>query len=106
MKTSYTEINMKLQDILLQDKNPASIHRNILTIIGDNAIKVQVVLYNLEATSEYNSDNMKIDVEMGCAKIVFMNWFVTSVLNFLDNFQAAQQKIKDAGAAGEFISFF
>lgn len=37
---------------------------------------------------------------MGCAKIVFLNLFVSSVLDFLDNFQAAQQKIKDASAYG------
>lgn len=89
----------------------------------------QIVLYNLEETSVYNSDDMKIDVSMGCVKIVFLNWFVTSVLvsvsflpfafillamqdvelhysndffgtqNFLDNFQTAQQAIADASAA-------
>jgi vacuolar protein sorting-associated protein 13A/C len=42
---------------------------------------------------------MKIDVNMGCAKIVFMNWFVTSVLNFLDHFQTAQERIKEASKA-------
>lgn len=69
---------------------------------------------------------MKIDVSMGCVKIVFLNWFVNSVLvsvkqkcssrliinnrilimcffynkqNFLDNFQTAQQAIADASAA-------
>lgn len=47
----------------------------------------------------YNSDDMKIDVSMGCVKIIFLNWFVNSVLNFLDNFQAAQQAIADASAA-------
>ena len=41
---------------------------------------------------------MKIDVSMGCVKIVFLNWFVNSVLNFLDNFQAAQRAIAEASA--------
>lgn len=58
-----------------------------------------MVLFDLEATSDYNSDDMRIEVTMGCARIVFLNWFVTSVLAFLDNFQAAQQRIKDASAA-------
>lgn len=56
-------------------------------------------MFNLEETSEYNSDNMKIDITMGCAKIIFMNWFVTSVLNFLDHFQTAQDRIKEASKA-------
>lgn len=42
---------------------------------------------------------MKIDVSMGCVKIVFLNWFVNSVLNFLNNFQAAQKAIAEASAA-------
>ncbi|XP_055612800.1 intermembrane lipid transfer protein Vps13-like, partial [Uranotaenia lowii] len=99
MKTSYTEISIHLQDIILTDMNPASIHTKILSIIGHNALKVEVILFNLEATSDYNSDDMRIAVEMGCARIVFLNWFVTSVLAFLDNFQAAQQRIKDASVA-------
>lgn len=59
----------------------------------------QIVLFNLEETSDFNNDDMKIDVSMGCVKIVFLNWFVNSVLNFLDNFQAAQQAFADASAA-------
>lgn len=60
---------------------------------------MQVILFDLEATSDYNSDDMRVEVTMGCARIVFLNWFVTSVLAFLDNFQAAQQRIKEASAA-------
>lgn len=57
------------------------------------------MLFDLEATSDYNSDDMRVTVTMGCARIVFLNWFVTSVLAFLDNFQAAQERIKEASAA-------
>uniref|UniRef100_A0A182FL84 Vacuolar protein sorting-associated protein 13 n=1 Tax=Anopheles albimanus TaxID=7167 RepID=A0A182FL84_ANOAL len=99
MKTSYTEIQLRLENIVLTDTNPETIHNNILSIIGDDALCVQVILFNLDATANYNSDNMKIEIAMGCARIVFLNWFVTSVLAFLDNFQLAQQRIKDASAA-------
>lgn len=99
MKTSYTEIQLRLENIVLTDTNPESMHNNIISIIGDDALYVQVVLFNLDATANYNSDNMKIDIVMGCARIVFLNWFVTSVLAFLDNFQSAQQRIRDASAA-------
>lgn len=99
MKTSYTEVNMKLEDIIVTDLNPKTIHTKILSIIGGDAMTVQVIMFNVEETADYNSDNMKIDVKMGCAKIIFMNWFVTSVLNFLDNFQTAQERIKEASKA-------
>ena len=99
MKTSYTEVSMKLEDVIVTDLNPKTIHTKILSIIGGDAMKVQLIMFNLEETSEYNKDNMKVEVTMGCAKIVFMNWFVTSVLNFLDNFQTAQERIKEASKA-------
>lgn len=99
MKSSYMEISMKLEDIIVTDLNPRTIHTNILSIVGGDALRMQVVIYNVEQTSNYNNDNMMIDMSMGCAKIVFMNWFVTSVLNFLDHFQTAQERIKEASKA-------
>lgn len=90
---------MKLEDVIVTDLNPRTIHTKILSVIGGDALTVQLIMFNLEQTAEYNKDNMKIDVLMGCAKIVFMNWFVTSVLNFLDHFQAAQDRIKEASRA-------
>lgn len=99
MKSSYTEINLKLEDLVVTDLNPRTIHTKILSIIGGDALTVQFIMFNLEETSEYNSDNMKIDLTMGCAKIIFMNWFVTSVLHFLDTFQTAQERIKEASRA-------
>ncbi|XP_037905174.1 vacuolar protein sorting-associated protein 13 isoform X4 [Hermetia illucens] len=99
IKSSYTELAITLRDIVVTDLNPETIHKNILSIIGDNALNVQVVLFNLDETANYNSDDMKIAVTMGCVRIVFLNWFVTSVLTFLNNFQAAQQALADASAA-------
>ena len=99
MKTSYTEVTLRLENIIVTDLNPRTIHTKILEIIDNDVITVQLVMFNISETSEYNSDNMKINVTMGCAKIIFMNWFVTSVLNFLDHFQTAQDRIKEASIA-------
>lgn len=59
---------------------PKLLFQQILTVVGGDALSCQIVLFNLEETSVYNSDDMKIDVSMGCVKIVFLNWFVSSVL--------------------------
>ncbi|XP_059615380.1 intermembrane lipid transfer protein Vps13 isoform X2 [Phlebotomus argentipes] len=99
IKSSYTELCVKLKNIAITDKNPASIHTTILSVMGDDAINCRVVLFNLDETSNYNSDDIKIEVSMGGMKVVFLNWYIQSVLNFLDNFQAAQEKIAEAGAA-------
>lgn len=99
LKTSYTDVLLRLENVLLTDCNPQTIHPRILSIVGGDALKVQLIIFNLDQTSEYNSDNMKIDVTMGCANIVFLNWFVASLLSFLDHFQTAQEKIKEASKA-------
>uniref|UniRef100_A0A6B2EM79 Putative vacuolar protein n=1 Tax=Phlebotomus kandelakii TaxID=1109342 RepID=A0A6B2EM79_9DIPT len=99
IKSSYTELCVKLKNIAISDQNPASIHTTILSVMGDDAINCRVVLFNLDETSNYNSDDIKIEVSMGGMKVVFLNWYIQSVLNFLDNFQAAQEKIAEAGAA-------
>lgn len=99
LKSSYTDVLIKLENVLLTDSNPMTIHPKILSIVGGDALKVQLIIFNLDQTSEYNSDNMKIDVTMGCANIVFLNWFVASLLSFLDHFQTAQERIKEASKA-------
>ncbi|KAH8307603.1 hypothetical protein KR044_004766 [Drosophila immigrans] len=99
LKNSYTEVNLGLKDILVEDLNPLTIHTNILTIVGQDAFNCQLVLFNKEFTKDYNSDDMKITVDIGCMRIMFLNWFVTRVMNFLNNFQAAQQALSEASAA-------
>lgn len=78
-KSAYTEIGVNLKDIIVTDMNPATRHPQILSVI-DDAIDCTVVLYNLDETSSYNSDDMKIDLKMGGLRLVFVNWFIQSVL--------------------------
>ncbi|XP_017078120.1 vacuolar protein sorting-associated protein 13 [Drosophila eugracilis] len=99
IKSSYTEVNIGLKDIQVVDLNPHTIHKNILSIVGKDAFNCQVVLYNKEETLDYNSDDMKITVDIGCMKIIFLNWFVAGVMNFLNNFSEAQATISKASAA-------
>ncbi|XP_017049520.1 vacuolar protein sorting-associated protein 13 [Drosophila ficusphila] len=99
IKSSYTEVNIGLKDIQVLDLNPYTIHKNILSIVGQDAFNCQVVLYNKEETLDYNSDDMKITVDIGCMKIIFLNWFVSGVMNFLNNFSEAQATISQASQA-------
>lgn len=78
-KCTYTEIGVNLKDIIVTDLNTASLYPQILTVM-DDAIDCKVVLYNLDETSAYNSDDMKIDLKMGGLRLVFVNWFIQSVL--------------------------
>lgn len=55
-------------------------------------------MYDLD-DNETDKNNMSIKINMGCHRVVFLNAFVTGMMNFLNNFQTAQQAIKEASAA-------
>ncbi|XP_053986716.1 intermembrane lipid transfer protein Vps13 isoform X2 [Hylaeus volcanicus] len=99
MKTSYSQANVNLSSISITDLNAASAYRDILSVTEDTeSLQIQATMYNIEP-SDVDKNNMSITVVMGCYRIVFLNMFVTSIMSFLNNFQAAQQAIKDASAA-------
>ncbi|KAK9299463.1 hypothetical protein QLX08_007488 [Tetragonisca angustula] len=99
MKASYSQANINLSSISIKDLNEASIYRDIVSVTEDTeSLQIQAIMYNIEP-SEIDKNNMSITVVMGCYRIVFLNIFVTSIMSFLNNFQTAQQAIKDASAA-------
>lgn len=83
-KITYTEIGVNLKDIIVTDLNPITLYPQIMSVIGD-AIDCTVVMYNLDETSAYNSDDMKIDLKMGGLRLFFVNWFIQSVLVSIHN---------------------
>ncbi|XP_039312283.1 vacuolar protein sorting-associated protein 13 isoform X2 [Solenopsis invicta] len=97
-KSSYSQVNADLASISIKDLNPASMYKDIVAVEGTESLQIQAVMYNIEQW-EMDKNNMSVNVTMGCHRIVFLNAFVTSVMNFLNNFQAAQKAIKEASAA-------
>ncbi|RZC35600.1 vacuolar protein sorting-associated protein 13A-like, partial [Asbolus verrucosus] len=99
VKSSYTQINAKLNQIIIVDLNPESVHKMILSVSGEEALSARVVLYNLDENVETEKSDLSVDVTMGGLKIVFLNWFVTRMLDFLNEFQAAQAALIEASQA-------
>ncbi|XP_011874480.1 PREDICTED: vacuolar protein sorting-associated protein 13C isoform X2 [Vollenhovia emeryi] len=98
-KSSYSQVNADLASISIKDLNPASVYKDIVAVEGSTeSLQIQTVIYNIEHW-EMDKNHMSVKVTMGCHRIVFLNAFVASFMNFLNNFQAAQKAIKDASAA-------
>nr|XP_034187905.1 vacuolar protein sorting-associated protein 13 isoform X3 [Osmia lignaria] len=98
-KASYSQANVNLSSISIIDLNAASAYKDIVSVTEDTeSLQIQAIMYNIEP-SDVNKNNMSITVVMGCYRIVFLNMFVTSIMSFLNNFQAAQEAIKEASAA-------
>ncbi|XP_015115234.1 vacuolar protein sorting-associated protein 13 isoform X2 [Diachasma alloeum] len=98
MKASYSQANVNLTSINIKDLNQSSIYENIVSVVDGEALQVEAVIYNIEP-EDVDKNNMSIKVIMGCHRIVFLNAFVTGVMNFLNHFQVAQEAIKEASAA-------
>ncbi|XP_011301984.1 vacuolar protein sorting-associated protein 13C isoform X2 [Fopius arisanus] len=98
MKASYSQANVNLTSINIKDLNKSSIYENIVEVEDAEALQVEAVIYNIEA-EDVDKNNMSIKVIMGCHRIVFLNAFVTGVMNFLNHFQVAQEAIREASAA-------
>ncbi|XP_031336343.1 vacuolar protein sorting-associated protein 13 isoform X2 [Photinus pyralis] len=95
VKESYTQIIARLGLIAVTDLNEESIHSQILTVTGEEVANLQVVMYNSEHKSPDNID-MSVQLSLGCLRFVFLNWFLSNMLNFVNNFQTAKQAIIDA----------
>ncbi|XP_044002668.1 vacuolar protein sorting-associated protein 13 isoform X3 [Aphidius gifuensis] len=98
MKVSYSQANINLSSVNIKDLNSSSSYRNIVSVEGSESLQVQAVMYNIDP-SEIDKNSMSIKVVMGCHRVVFLNSFVEGVMNFLNNFQTAQQAIKEASVA-------
>ncbi|XP_075230691.1 vacuolar protein sorting 13C isoform X2 [Lycorma delicatula] len=99
VKRSYTQMDVKIADIKVIDfKN--SVHPKILSILGkEELITAQIVIFNEEWQRKGDHVSMSISANVACVRVVFLNRFLTSVMNFMSNFQTAQEAIIEASAA-------
>lgn len=52
----------------------------ILSMVGQDVFNCQVVMFNKEFAQNYNSDDMRVTVDIGCMKVMYLNWFVAGVM--------------------------
>lgn len=58
------------------------LYLQILSIMGQEALSAQVVLYNEAEQDEalVEKVDMSVQANMACLRVVFLNWFVSSLL--------------------------
>lgn len=64
-------------------------------------MSTQIVIHKTQPGNRKTENNPDVIIElaMGRIKIVYLNWFVTNILNFISNFEAAQEMMVEASAA-------
>ncbi|KAF2983033.1 hypothetical protein EK904_011694 [Melospiza melodia maxima] len=100
MKKAATDVTAKLKNITIVDSDEKALYKKALYITGKEVFNFRMVSY-VNATDGIAYTNMdvvdnRIYLTVGCIQVVFVNKFVTSVLAFINNFQAAKEAFTEA----------
>ena len=103
LQKSRTCVAASLKDITVFDHVPQAIYPKILSFDGGEVFKADITLFNNATKGSNYSDMQCVDTKVvlntGCMKVIFLNKFVQDLLNFLNQFQMAKDKISEASSA-------
>lgn len=100
MTKKSTEVLAKLKNIAILDSDYGALYKKAVYIIGNEVFSFKMVSY-VGATegAAYNDMNIvdsAITLTVGCIQVIFVNKFVSAILAFVNNFQAAKEALTDA----------
>uniref|UniRef100_A0A8U8C2Y7 Uncharacterized protein n=1 Tax=Geospiza parvula TaxID=87175 RepID=A0A8U8C2Y7_GEOPR len=100
MKKAATDVTAKLKNISIVDSDEKALYKKALYITEKEVFNFRMVSY-VNATDGIAYTNMdvvdnRIYLTVGCIQVVFVNKFVSSVLAFINNFQAAKEAFTEA----------
>ncbi|XP_063782573.1 intermembrane lipid transfer protein VPS13C isoform X2 [Pseudophryne corroboree] len=104
LESSQIEVFARLKDIIVNNVNPKTIHKKTVCIMEDEdeVFNFSLTLYPEATQGDAYKDVSKVDgkvsLKVGCMKIVFLHKFIASLLNFINNFQVAKEKLSAATA--------
>uniref|UniRef100_A0A669Q6E9 Vacuolar protein sorting 13 homolog A n=1 Tax=Phasianus colchicus TaxID=9054 RepID=A0A669Q6E9_PHACC len=100
MKKTATEITAKLKNIVIVDSDEMALYNKALYITGKEVFNFKMTSY-VNATDGIAYTNMdvvdnRVYLTVGCIQVVFVNKFFSSILAFINNFQAAKEALTEA----------
>uniref|UniRef100_A0A663E1W2 Vacuolar protein sorting 13 homolog C n=1 Tax=Aquila chrysaetos chrysaetos TaxID=223781 RepID=A0A663E1W2_AQUCH len=97
MKPKKIKVFSRLEDIVITNVDPKTIHKKAVSIMGDEVFRFHMSLYPDATAGEAYIDMSRVDGKMslkvGCIQIIYLHKFFMSLLNFLNNFQTAQEAL-------------
>ncbi|GIX68711.1 vacuolar protein sorting-associated protein 13C [Caerostris extrusa] len=108
MQKSKTCVSASLKDVIVFDPTENALYPKIISTVAGEVLDVKLTMFNNATEDENYFDmsavDMSVSVSFGRMKIIFLNKFVSSLLFFLDHFQAAKDKVAEASAAAAEIA--
>ncbi|XP_008400932.1 vacuolar protein sorting-associated protein 13C isoform X3 [Poecilia reticulata] len=97
-----TRISARLRDVVVLDVDPRSVHKEAVSIVGDEVFSFSMSLTPNATEGAGYADTSKTDgqvkLRVGCIRVVYLHRFIMSLLNFSNNFQAAKEALSSATA--------
>ncbi|KAM9409075.1 intermembrane lipid transfer protein VPS13C isoform 2-T2 [Pholidichthys leucotaenia] len=97
-----THLSARLRDFVVLNVDPKSVHKKAISIVGDEVFSFILSLTPKSTEGAAYSDTTKTDgsvkLNVGCIQVVYLHKFVTSLLNFTNNFQMAKEALSAATA--------
>ncbi|XP_076012416.1 intermembrane lipid transfer protein VPS13C isoform X2 [Genypterus blacodes] len=102
MQGPQTHISARLQDFVVVNIDPRSVHKKAISIVGDEVFSFAMSLTPNATEGAGYADTEKTDgkvkLNVGCIQVVYLHKFFMSLLNFTNNFQTAKQALTTATA--------
>ncbi|XP_027526552.1 vacuolar protein sorting-associated protein 13A isoform X3 [Neopelma chrysocephalum] len=100
MRKTATEVTAKLKNIVILDSDETALYKKALYITEKEVFNFRMISY-VNATGGVAYSNMdvvdnRIYLTVGCIQVLFVNKFVSSILAFINNFQAAKEALTEA----------
>uniref|UniRef100_A0A8C3SRI4 Vacuolar protein sorting 13 homolog A n=1 Tax=Chelydra serpentina TaxID=8475 RepID=A0A8C3SRI4_CHESE len=100
MRKAATEVFAKLKNIIIMDSDQMALYKKALYITGKEVFSFKMMSYmNATDGAAYTNMNIvdsQVYLTVGCIQVVFVNKFVSAILAFINNFQAAKEAITEA----------
>ncbi|KAM8960573.1 intermembrane lipid transfer protein VPS13A [Pelodytes ibericus] len=100
MRKKATEILAKLKNIVILDLDRDAHYKKAVYITGKEVFSLKMLSY-VDATegaaySDMNIVDSHITLTVGCIQVIFVNKFISSILAFVNHFQAAKEALAEA----------
>ncbi|XP_062868929.1 intermembrane lipid transfer protein VPS13C isoform X1 [Trichomycterus rosablanca] len=100
MHRNQTHMSASLQNFLIINVDPKTIHKKAVSIVGDEVFSFNMSLTPKATEGDGYTDTSKVDskvkLNVGCIQVVYLHKFVMSLLNFSNNFQTAKEALSVA----------
>ncbi|GCC25095.1 hypothetical protein chiPu_0003500 [Chiloscyllium punctatum] len=100
LRKNLSEVTAKLKNIVVLDSSEDAVYKKAVSIAGKEVFNFKIISH-VDATEGLAYSNMDVvdscvQLTVGCIQVIFVKKFVSSVLAFLNIFQAAREAVTEA----------